>query len=122
DTLDALASADPPCCQYAPRVARELHSFPTRRSSDLNGIETCREQDEIGGWAPTEVGAMKAAAVRTAREAEVRAKFFRLLEADREGPEFEGLFREVDEALDELSSAAQAAGANGVAPSEEGGR
>lgn len=65
---------------------------------------------------------MKAAAVRTAREAEVRAKFFRLLEADREGPEFEGLFREVDEALDELLSAAQAAGANGVAPSEEGGR
>lgn len=47
---------------------------------------------------------MKAvAAAYEAKLADVQAKFFRLLETDRNAPDFERLFREVDAALDELS-------------------
>lgn len=40
---------------------------------------------------------------RRAKIEETRAKFLRLLEVERDSPEFERLFREVDQALDELS-------------------
>lgn len=47
---------------------------------------------------------MKAvAAAYEAKLADVQAKFFRLLETNRNAPDFERLFREVDAALDELS-------------------
>ncbi len=41
-------------------------------------------------------------------EAELRAKFFRMLEMDRDTPEFEHVFREVDEALGRLSGRCEA--------------
>lgn len=49
---------------------------------------------------------MKVAATVYEKEvAETRSKFFRLLEIDRNSPEFERLFREVDEELGRLSRA-----------------
>jgi len=48
---------------------------------------------------------MKPAAATDRTKAEnIREKFFRLLEMDRESPEFERLFREVDEALARLAA------------------